>query len=41
MTKKEMNDINAEVEKLIEESVEFARQSPYPEPSELFTDLYI
>lgn len=41
MTKKEMDDIKEEVDKLIEESVEFARQSPYPDPSELYDDLYV
>lgn len=41
MTQKEMDEITEEVEKLIEEAVEFARKSPYPDPSELFDDLYI
>lgn len=40
MTKKEMEDIRKKVERMIDESVEYARNSPYPEPSELFDDLY-
>jgi len=41
LTKKEMEAIKAEVEKAIEESLEFARTSPYPEVEELFNDLYV
>lgn len=40
MTKKEMEDMRKTVERIIDESVEYARNSPYPEPSELFDDLY-
>lgn len=40
MTKKEMEDVRKKVERMIDESVEYARNSPYPEPSELFDDLY-
>ncbi|WP_305829065.1 thiamine pyrophosphate-dependent dehydrogenase E1 component subunit alpha [Alkaliphilus sp. B6464] len=41
LTKKEMEAIKAEIEKAIEESLEFARTSPYPEVEELFNDLYV
>lgn len=41
LTKKEMEAIKAEVEKAIEDSLEFARKSPYPELEELFNDLYV
>ncbi|NMA87539.1 MAG: thiamine pyrophosphate-dependent dehydrogenase E1 component subunit alpha [Tissierellia bacterium] len=41
MTEKEMEDIRKEVNELITEAVEFARESPYPDPSELFDDLYV
>lgn len=40
MTKKAMDDIRKKVQSAIDESVEYARKSPYPEPSELFDDLY-
>lgn len=40
MTKKEMEDTRKTVERIIDESVEYARNSPYPEPLELFDDLY-
>ena len=40
MTKKSMDDIRKKVQRAIDESVEYARKSPYPEPSELFDDLY-
>lgn len=40
LTKKEMEDMRKTVERAINESVEYARNSPYPEPSELFDDLY-
>lgn len=41
MTEEEMEKVREEIDKLIEEAVEFARESPYPEPSELFEDLYV
>ena len=30
----------AKVKALVQESIEFAEQSPYPEPHELFEDVY-
>lgn len=40
MTRKALEDIQKKVEKIIDESVEYARNSEYPKPSELFDDLY-
>jgi pyruvate dehydrogenase E1 component alpha subunit len=41
LTEEETNAIEEEVRKEIEEAVEFAINSPYPEPEELYTDLYV
>ncbi|WP_461204655.1 thiamine pyrophosphate-dependent dehydrogenase E1 component subunit alpha [Clostridium sp. DL1XJH146] len=41
MTRKEMDSIEEEVKKMIEDSIQFAMDSPYPDPSELFEDLYV
>jgi pyruvate dehydrogenase E1 component alpha subunit len=32
--------IDAEVRARIDDAVEFARQAPFPEPAEVFTDVY-
>jgi len=40
-TKDELEKIDAEVEKVIEEAVEFAEKSPFPEPEALFEDVYV
>lgn len=37
----EINQIEEEVRKEIEEAVDFAIKSPYPEPHELYEDLYV
>ena len=39
-TQSEIDQIEAEITQQIEEAVEFARQSPYPDPSELFEDMF-
>ena len=39
-TQEEIDQIENEVNKQIEEAVEFARESPYPDPSELFDDMF-
>jgi TPP-dependent pyruvate/acetoin dehydrogenase alpha subunit len=39
-TQAEMDQLDAQVMKAIEEALEFARQSPYPDPSELFEDMF-
>lgn len=41
LTEEEINLIEEEVKKEIEEAVDFAIKSPYPEPEELYTDLYV
>ncbi|MCL5674712.1 MAG: thiamine pyrophosphate-dependent enzyme [Candidatus Omnitrophica bacterium] len=39
-TKEESKKVDGEVEREIEEATEYAINSPYPEPEELYTDLY-
>jgi pyruvate dehydrogenase E1 component alpha subunit len=39
-SQQEIDAVQAEVAAAIEEALEFARQSPYPEPEELTEDLY-
>ena len=39
-TQGEIDEMEDEIKKQIDEAVEFARESPYPEPSELFDDLF-
>lgn len=39
-TQDEIEQIKEEVESLLEDALKFARESPYPEPEDLFTDLY-
>jgi pyruvate dehydrogenase E1 component alpha subunit len=39
-TEKELEEIANRVKDLVEESVQFAEESPFPEASELFTDVY-
>ncbi len=41
LTEKEIEEINNWVKKEVDESVEFAENSPYPEPHELYEDVYI
>ena len=33
-------DIEAQIEKVVNESVDFAERSPFPDPSEIYTDVY-
>jgi pyruvate dehydrogenase E1 component alpha subunit len=40
MTEKEISDVEAWVKKEVEESIEFAENSPYPEGKELYEDVY-
>tara|TARA_B100000427_G_C15500926_1_gene591985 strand:+ start:1167 stop:2159 length:993 start_codon:yes stop_codon:yes gene_type:complete len=37
----EINKINDDIKKLITECVEFAESSPFPEPSDLYKDIYV
>ena len=39
-TQAEMDQMDGQVLRAIEEALEFARQSPYPDPSELFEDMF-
>ena len=39
-TAEEVDQVQADVAATIEEALEFARESPYPEPEDLFTDMY-
>jgi pyruvate dehydrogenase E1 component alpha subunit len=41
LTEKEINEINDWVKKEVDESVEFAENSPYPEAHELYEDIYV
>jgi pyruvate dehydrogenase E1 component alpha subunit len=41
LTEQEILDINAWVKNEVEESVEFAENSPYPEGHELYEDVYV
>lgn len=40
LTEKQIEAIQTEVKDLVEESVQFAEESPYPDASELFKDVY-
>lgn len=37
----QIEEINVRVKEIVEDSVQFAEESPYPDPSELFTDVYV
>jgi pyruvate dehydrogenase E1 component alpha subunit len=39
-TQAEVDDLHADVRAAIDEAYTFARESPYPEPSALFEDMY-
>ena len=39
-TEEEIEAVRDDVRQAIEDALEFARQSPYPDPEDLFTDLY-
>jgi len=40
-TEQEIEAINNKVRDIVEDSVKFAEESPYPDPSELFIDVYV
>lgn len=40
-TDAEIEAINAKVRDIVEDSVQFSEDSPWPDPSELFTDVYV
>lgn len=35
------SEVEAEVKKVVDESVKFAEESPYPDPSEIYKDVYV
>lgn len=40
LSEEELESINKKVNDIVEESVKFAEESPYPDPSELYKDVY-
>lgn len=41
MTREEMDEINEKTQKSLVEAIKFAKDSPFPDPSELYEDLYV
>lgn len=41
MTREEMDKIKAAADKSLEEAIKYAKDSPFPDPSELYEDLYV
>lgn len=40
-TEEDLAAIDAKIKQIVEESVKFAEESPWPDPSEIFTDIYV
>ena len=40
-TEEDLAAIDAKIKQIVEESVKFAEESPWPNPSEIFTDMYV
>jgi pyruvate dehydrogenase E1 component alpha subunit len=40
-TEEELNEIDAKIKIVVEESVKFAEESPFPKPEEAFEDIYV
>ncbi|MDX5442264.1 MAG: thiamine pyrophosphate-dependent enzyme, partial [Hymenobacteraceae bacterium] len=40
-TEEELDEIDAKIKQQVQESVEFAENSPFPDPEELYTDIYV
>ena len=40
-TEEEVKDIDTRIKQTVKECVEFAENSPYPAPSELYEDVYV
>ncbi|MBB3836660.1 MULTISPECIES: pyruvate dehydrogenase (acetyl-transferring) E1 component subunit alpha [Runella] len=40
-TEEDLAAIDAKIKQIVEESVKFAEESPWPDPSEIFTDMYV
>lgn len=41
MSEKDLEEMEAEIETEVNDSVDFAENSPYPEPSEIYSDVYV
>ena len=41
VTEDDLKGVDAEVKRIVAEAAEFARTSPEPDPSELYTDVYL
>jgi acetoin:2,6-dichlorophenolindophenol oxidoreductase subunit alpha len=41
LLEEELNEVEETVTKAVDEAIEFAENSPYPDPSELLTDVYV
>jgi pyruvate dehydrogenase E1 component alpha subunit len=41
LTETEIEAINTRINEVVEDSVTFAEESPYPDPSELYKDVYV
>lgn len=41
MTREEMDEINEKTQQSLVEAIKFAKDSPFPDPSELYEDLYV
>jgi pyruvate dehydrogenase E1 component alpha subunit len=40
-TQQEIDQVNEKIKKEIDDCVQFAEESPYPDPSEIYTDIYV
>lgn len=40
LTRQDFDAVNARVDAMVEEARQFAVESPYPDPAELYTDIY-
>jgi pyruvate dehydrogenase E1 component alpha subunit len=40
-TEEDLAAIDAKIKQIVEESVKFSEESPWPDPSEIFTDMYL
>jgi pyruvate dehydrogenase E1 component alpha subunit len=40
-TEDDLKAIDAEIKTIVAEAVQFAQESPEPDPSELYTDVYV
>jgi pyruvate dehydrogenase E1 component alpha subunit len=40
-TEEKLNQLDEQVKARVQQSVDFAEASPYPDPSEIYTDVYV